>query len=91
MEMKVEYHPDREGFAFPSVVRYGSDPAIRFSEWSFEPTPADEFRLTHYGLEEPFLSDDGSLVWFALASIGVVFAIFAARYVRRRRRRRGIS
>ncbi len=84
----VRYGPAIDGVAWPEVIEQNLGAAARFTHWSFEPTPASEFRLSHYGLKDPLVDwDDPKVQTLAgLAMIGSTFAGF--RFMRRWRRKK---
>lgn len=57
---RIEYGPKVEGVAWPIRVTrtceddfFPSTTVCEISEWAFEPTPIDEFRMRHYGVHLP--------------------------------------
>jgi hypothetical protein len=87
----VRYGPAIDGVAWPEVVELNLGPAARFTHWSFEPTPASEFRLSHYGLKDPLVDWDDPRVQ-TLAGLAMVFSTFAGfRFLRRWRRKKSAA
>jgi|GEM_PF-6837557 len=87
-QARVRYGAPIDGVAWPEVVEQNLGPPALFTHWSFEPTPASEFRLSHYGLKDPLVDwDDPKVQTLAgLAMIGSTFAGF--RFMRRWRRKK---
>ena len=90
----VEYGPARDGVYLPRRVTCrdggGESSICEFRDWSFEPTPEEEFKPTHYGL--PNLVDQAgatrSLLPYWLGGLGAatfMAAVLLRRYVSRAR------